>query len=146
MCRIILLIGGVFLLNLNIGFGQIDTIFIKKNIFGTFYFQENHLLTGRDFHEIIKFNYDAEQEYKASKLNNVFATISAISSGLCLGWAVGVAQGGGKLNVGLLSLGIGLYGVTIPLSINQKKHKRNAAKIYNESLRQRRQNSENLNK
>lgn len=52
-----------------------------------------------------------------------------------LGWSTGTYMGGGHINWGIAAAGIGLIGISIPLSIQYSRHAKRAVAIFNHSLR-----------
>lgn len=117
------------------GFAQTqpDTITIKKGL-STSFIKNGKLLKPKEIEQIVTTNSLASDHYQQAKKNILPATIFGSAGGFLIGYPLGSAIAGGKFNFGLLGIGVGLVGVSIPFSSAYNKHTRKAVQVYNGSV------------
>jgi hypothetical protein len=115
---------------------QTDSIEIRKNIFGTVCRQNGRILTEKRLINITRVNDEAYQEMKISKNNSNIAKVVGFLGGAMVGWPLGAATAGKKMDWNLFGIGAGLIAVSIPFSLASIRHAKKAVKIYNEGINQ----------
>ena len=138
-----IIIIGLFLLSISQIFAQnqSDSIEIKKTFFGTTFKQNGKNLMPRQLMNITQSNTEAYKEMKVARTNYGVAMVFGCAGGAFIGWPIGGAIAGKKMDWTLFGIGVGLAVVSIPFSIAYTKHTKTAVKIYNNGLKQTGMNS-----
>lgn len=113
---------------------ETDTIRIKKN-FGNVYLLNNSPLTFKQTNNIVKVNRESALLMKSAKSKKIWSAIFSYTGGFLVGYALGDKFfQNNELNYGMLGAGLGVFSISIPLSIKGSKHLNKAVKVYNADL------------
>ena len=120
---------GVWLLLAGNAFCQspADTIEIRKN---RFYYNNRNLSTG-ELREKLRVNPELIPYLGRARNNQVFNTLFGIPGGVLLGYQIGTAVGGAKINWTIFSVGAGMVLLSIPFHHAVSKNMKSAVLLYN---------------
>ncbi|TKB98715.1 hypothetical protein [Pedobacter cryophilus] len=123
------------LLCVNFVFAQTpqDSITIKKSL-STLYLQNGKILKPKQLLEITKTNPIAFEAMTKAKKNVVPATIFGSIGGFFIGYPLGAAISGAKMNWALFGIGAGATLISLPFSVAYGKHAKTAITTYNQGL------------
>lgn len=110
-----------------------DSIQVNRS-FGTTYYQHGEQLTPKLLLNITLSNPAAYAEMKIARTNSTAANVLGGIGGFIVGFGLGPLLVGKDADWGVVGVGAGFIGISIPFSIAFNKHARNAARIYNEGL------------
>ncbi len=99
------------------------------------YAQHGKRITMPKLTSIIKTSPVAYEEYKKAQTSRFFSAIVGGAGGFLIGWSIGDLIGGRKFNWTLAGIGTGLIIIGIPISSSDKKHTREAVRLYNSGLK-----------
>lgn len=106
-----------------------------SKVLGGYQFSQNgKILNTRQMVRIMEPNQLAYPMMKKARSTTTIASIIGFAGGGAMGYSLGGAIGGGKVNWPLLGIGAGIIGLGIPISINAKNQARRAVQQYNSSL------------
>ncbi|NVN94037.1 MAG: hypothetical protein HXX18_02010 [Bacteroidetes bacterium] len=133
-----IIIIGLFLLSISQIFAQnqSDSIEIKKTFFGTIFRQNGKNLTPQQLINIMQPNAEAYKEMKVARTNYSFGMVFSFAGGAFMGWPLGGAIAGKKMDWTLFGIGVGLTVISIPFSIAYTNHSKNAVRNFNNGLKQ----------
>lgn len=132
-------IGIIFLLAFNFGINfnaqsQVEnTLELQSNFFGNKFYKGDTLIGINQVLDEMSSNEGTYNLMLSAKKDNVFAQILGATGGLLIGIPVGTALAGGDPKWALAGIGVGIIGITIPISINFKK-KANEAILQHNNL------------
>lgn len=112
-----------------------DTIVLKKVLGGYEVRQNGKILTMNQLSYAVMADEIATYEMKKAVATNSFGSIFAYVGGALIGYPVGWAIGGGKMNWSMFGIGIGLSTFTIPISRSINRRIKTAVEAYNNGLR-----------
>ena len=98
------------------------------------YLQNGEILGMSDLVNRMEDNAEASRLIKKARGNYVLATILGASGGFLIGWPLGTVLAGGEPQWYLAGIGVGLVGLSIPISIRLNKQVQGAIHLYNEDL------------
>jgi hypothetical protein len=113
---------------------EADTIQILNNKVLVFQ-KKGYVLSNKQLRDVTRTNADASKEMRIARANLHISNFFLYAGGYMTGWPLGQAIDGTKPNWGLIALGMGTAAVSIPFTIGYKKHAVNAARIYNNGLK-----------
>lgn len=110
-----------------------DSIQVKRS-FGTTYYQHGEQLSPKMLLNITLSNPKAYAEMKTASTNGTAAIVLGAIGGFLVGYGLGPLLVSKDPNWGVVGVGAGFIGISIPFTIAFNKHARNGARIYNEGL------------
>jgi len=108
-----------------------DTIQYSKAAGGYKYTYDNQVLTLNRLGEIMQNNSIATGYFKKAKGNSGFANVLGYAGGFLIGYSLGTAIGGGKVNWSVVGVGCGLIVIAIPVVGSANKNLQNAVNAFN---------------
>jgi hypothetical protein len=113
-----------------------DTIQIRKSGDGSTRFVLNgKRLTPRRLSAATRSNPATHAEMKIARSNHAMGSILSFAGGFLTGYQLGTLIRGGQPNWVVAGVGVGLIGLSLPLSSGYTKHAKKAVRIYNAGLR-----------
>lgn len=134
-------IGIIFFVVFNLGIifnaqSQVEnTLELKSNFWGNKFYKGDTIIS---INQVLYEMSTDETIYSlmlSAKKDNVFSQILGATGGLLIGIPVGTALVGGDPNWVLAGIGIGIIGITIPISINFKKKANEAILQHNNFIK-----------
>ncbi|WP_017260148.1 hypothetical protein [Pedobacter arcticus] len=115
----------------------IDTIQIKKGVFGTIYLKgDKSIGNGKGLNKLLRSNPETNAEIKLMRTNLIFSIVFGCTSGYIFGYQLTSRYTRSKPNWGALSAATALLGLSIPFELGRVKHLKSAVLIYNNGLMQ----------
>jgi hypothetical protein len=112
-----------------------DTIYPIKVNLGYKYYQSGNLLRMFNLTEVLATEPESHKKYNNSKLFNVGAYLFSFAGGFLVGYELGGILAGRGINWARMGSGLGAIAASIPLSVLAEKRKKEAVKIFNQSLK-----------
>src|SRR5688572_14919314 len=103
-----------------------DTIRSVTNFWGTKYYLGQERKDMKQVTELLSTNQEAGTYWKKGKTQSTIATIMVVIAGGMIGWELGQATNGKKMNGTVLAIAGGLYVPAIIIEINGIKNKKKA--------------------
>lgn len=115
---------------------QSDSIEIVKTVFGMQYYKDNKQISKSNVISMLKSNPKSLELYDKGVMNCTFGNISGLIGGFFVGYQLGASTSNNKSkSIAPLVVGIGLFVVSLPLSVHGTKQKASAINLYNSSLK-----------
>jgi len=108
-----------------------DTIQFEKAAGGYKYIYNNQILSLDKLGAMMQNNSIATEYFKKAKGNSGFANVLGFAGGFLIGYSLGTAIGGGKVNWTVVGVGCGLIVIAIPIVGSANKNLHNAVNAYN---------------
>ncbi len=128
---IFLLLAGLFVLHGTTCLAQADTIQIKKSGGDTRFVLNGKRLTPRQLSAATRSNPATHAEMKIARSDHAMGSILGFAGGFLAGYQLGTLIRGGEPNWVVAGTGVGLIGLSLPLSSGYTRHARKAVQIYN---------------
>jgi hypothetical protein len=109
-----------------------DSLKIEKD--GWNYYQNDYRLSMKDMFDITSHNDAAWSQLNAARTNYWIASLFSTAGGACLGYPLGYAIYGNKINMTLIYAGCALIAISIPFTVGYYVHLKKGVKIYNQGL------------
>lgn len=113
-----------------------DTIYSQKVFGGYRFWKKEKELKYSELLTIVKNNREAYKLIKSAQASNGFSVVLGGVGGFLVGYQLGTAIAGGEPNLAVGGVGIGLMGLSIPISINASKKARQGVAIYNKQIQE----------
>jgi hypothetical protein len=131
----------LLLLSLLAGYGNVclaqtgnDTIQVKKTGDGTRFLLNGKRLTPARLSAITRSNPATHEEMKIARSSHTMGSILGFTGGFLAGYQLGTLIRGGQPNWLVAGVGVGLIGLSLPLSSGYTRHAKKAVAIYNSGL------------
>jgi hypothetical protein len=111
-----------------------DTIQIRKSGDGTRFVLNGKRLTPRQLSIVTRSNPATHAEMKIARSNHAMGSILSFAGGFLAGYQLGTLIRGGEPNWVAAGAGVGLIGLSLPLSSGYTRHARKAVQLYNAGL------------
>ncbi len=72
--------------------------------------------------------------FEAAQMNHLFSLLFSLPGGFLIGYNMGIAVGGGKINPAYFFTGFGLAALSFPFDLATAKNLKKAVQVYNDSL------------
>lgn len=108
---------------------------VKGGLGGLRLYQHDRKLSLSDLSATLKSNPQAFAALQKAKTNNTLAFITGFIGGALIGYEIGNAIGGKKVNGAVIGAGAGFIGISIPFGIGGVRHTRKAVYLYNAAYR-----------
>ncbi len=79
-------------------------------------------------------NRTALHYFEAAQMNQLFSLLFSLPGGFLIGYNIGTAAGGGKINPAYFFTGFGLLGFSVHFELAKVKNLKKAVQVYNDSL------------
>jgi len=108
---------------------------VKAPFSGLKFYQHDQKLTMRQLTNIIRPNAEAFTYLRKAKTNNAIAFVAGFAGGFLIGYELGAAVGGKKINWGIMGAGAGFIGIGIPFGSGAIRNSEKAVYLYNAAFR-----------
>lgn len=108
---------------------------VKGGLGGLRFYQHNKQLKMPQLTDALRSNPQAFALLQKAKTNNTLAFISGFIGGALIGYELGNAAGGRKVNGAVIATGVGFIGISIPFGIGGTRKTRQAVFLYNAAYR-----------
>jgi hypothetical protein len=114
---------------------HVNDAIVMKRVFGGYqFYQGTNRLNMNQLVNAMKPNEQAYLQIKSAKSTYTLAAIVGATGGFLVGWPLGTALGGGEPNWVMAGIGVGLIGVSIPITQNFNKKAKQAVDTFNSGL------------
>jgi hypothetical protein len=108
---------------------------VNSPLGGIKFYQHGSRITMSRLTGILRSNPQAFAAIQKAKTNNTLAFIAGFAGGLLVGYELGNAAAGKKVNGAVIGIGAGIIGISIPFGIAGKRHAKRAVYLYNAAFR-----------
>ena len=112
-----------------------NSLYLKSNFWGNKFFKGDTIISVNQVLYEMSPNESTYNLMLSAKKDFVLAQILGATGGLFIGIPIGTALVGGEPNWILAGIGVGIIGITIPISMNFKKKANEAISLHNRRIK-----------
>ncbi|MET0394133.1 MAG: hypothetical protein ABW019_13365 [Chitinophagaceae bacterium] len=138
MIRLLVFIAAMAIASVTVGqsAGYKDSIeVVKAGLGGLRFYQHDKQLKMSQLTSTVRSNPQAFAAIQKAKTNNTLAFITGFIGGALIGYEIGNAVAGKKVNGAVIGVGAGFIGISIPFGIGGVKNTKRAVYLYNAAYR-----------